>query len=83
MLTQTVRTTVDLPRPLLIQVKRQAVERGETIKTIITGALQQYLLSPPKPSAKILLREFRQLAKLGRQDVNLVEFLRRDRDTHF
>ncbi len=82
MLTQTVRTTVDLPRPLLTQVKRQAVERGETIKKVITEAVERYVVSGPKPSAKALLREFSQLAKFGRQDVDLGEFLRRDRDTH-
>ncbi len=83
MLTPTVRTTVDLPKPLLIQVKRQAVERGETIKKVITEAVERYVVSGPKPPSRALLKEFRQLAKFGRQDVDLVAALRKDRDSHF
>lgn len=80
---KTVRTTIDLSKPLLTLVKHRALEKGETVKKVITDAIKRHVISQAKPSAKELIAEFRRLSKFGRQDVDLVEFIRRDRDTHF
>lgn len=45
------RTTVDLPEPLLNSAKRRAAERGVTLRAIIEDALRGHLASKRAASA--------------------------------
>lgn len=40
------KTTVDLPDPLFRRAKATAAERGESLKTFITNAVEQSLARP-------------------------------------
>ena len=78
----TVRTTIDIPVELMKKVKIQAAERGEPLKTVIAEALTKYAVSKPSPSGEELWAEMRRLSQYGRQDVDLIECLRKDRRSH-
>jgi hypothetical protein len=78
----TARTSIDIPIELMKKVKIQAAERGEPLKTVITEALTRYVVSKPSPSGEELWADMRHLSKYGRQDVDLIEFLRKDRRSH-
>jgi hypothetical protein len=43
-----VRTTVDLPQPLLHNAKRRAAERGVTLSALVEDALRTHLAAKPK-----------------------------------
>lgn len=78
-----VRTTVDLPPALFRRAKIYAADRGEPLKSVISEALENYIGKDDLPSAEVLWKRMRRLSKEGKQGVNLVEFLRHDRDTRF
>ena len=43
-----VRTTIDLPEPLLHNAKRRASERGVTLSALVEDALRSHLSAKPK-----------------------------------
>ena len=64
------RTTVDLPEPLLRNAQRQAVQRGVTLSTVLTDALRAHLVSKPNKD----LRPFKLITVKGslvRPDMDL------------
>jgi hypothetical protein len=46
------RTTIDLPAPVLARAKRLAVERGTTLSAVVAEALSLHLLSKRRPVAQ-------------------------------
>lgn len=75
-----VRTTVDLEKDLAHQLKEYSARHGLKQKTIIAQALKHYMGTKALDNdAKNLWAELRKLAKSGRQDIDLVEELRKDR----
>ena len=45
-----VRTTIELPEPLLYNAKRRAANRGVTLSAIVEDALRHYLAARPSKS---------------------------------
>ncbi|MBI2058813.1 MAG: DUF2191 domain-containing protein [Nitrospirae bacterium] len=45
------RTTLDLPEPLLKRAKIAAVKRGTTLRKLVGAALERELRSPNRPGA--------------------------------
>jgi hypothetical protein len=45
-----VRTTIDLPEPLLKNARRRAEEHGVTLSALIEDAVRVHLAAPPKRS---------------------------------
>jgi hypothetical protein len=46
------RTTIDLPAPVLARAKRLAVERGTTLSTVVAEALSLHLVGKRRPVAQ-------------------------------
>jgi hypothetical protein len=44
------RTTIDIPEPLLKNAKQQAAERGVTVSVVVQDALRGYLVSRSAPA---------------------------------
>ncbi len=80
---QTVRTTIDLSPELFRRTKIYAADKGKSLRVIVAEAVERYVGVDALPSAEVLWKRMRRLAKEGRQDVDLVEALRKDRDSHF
>lgn len=78
-----IRTTIDLSPELFRRAKIYAADKGKSLKSVVAEAVERYVGVDSLPSAEELWKRMRKLSKQGKQDVNLVEFLRHDRDTHF
>jgi len=88
------KTTIDIPEPLYKRAKIRAVERGETLKTLVLRALEQDLgggqtTPPEKPRTfserRRLLHEFERASKAGLLrpapgDRDSTELISEDRD---
>jgi hypothetical protein len=46
------RTTVRLPDPLMLQVKKEAQRRGKTVTALIEQGLRLVLVQPDKPAPR-------------------------------
>lgn len=64
------RTTVDLPEPLLHNAKRRAAERGVTLSAIIEDALRSHLASK-RAAAAPPFQLFTVRGRLVRPDLDL------------
>ena len=80
MQTQRVRTTVDLREDLYMALREVGMRQGKTLKRVLDEAGEMYLRQGGVDVREIVGR-MRKFAKKGDNTVNLVEFLRRDRDT--
>lgn len=81
--TASVRTTIDLSPELFRRAKIYAADKGKSLKSVVAEAIERHVGIEVLPSAEVLWEKMRRLAKEGRQDVDLVEALRKDRDSHF
>jgi Ribbon-helix-helix protein, copG family len=64
------RTTVDIPEPLLKNAKRRAAQRGVTVSVVLEDALRQHLAAKPNVAAPpFKLITFR--SELVDPDINL------------
>jgi hypothetical protein len=64
------RTTIDLPEPLLKNAKRRATERGVTLSMIVEDALRNHFASKP-PATMPPFRLYTVRGKLVRPDLDL------------
>ena len=78
--TQSTRTTIDINRGLAQKLKEYTVRHGLTQKEVISQALSNYMGTEPlENDAKKLWAKLRKIAESGRQDIDLIEELRKDR----
>jgi Ribbon-helix-helix protein, copG family len=61
-----VRTTLDLPDPLLRQLKSRAALEGTTLKQLIREAIERGLSAPPVPEGTVRPRSTPPSLALGR-----------------
>ena len=62
----TTKTTLEMPEALFRRVKAAAASRGQTLKQLVTGALERELRVTQKAQdPATILRSVRQLAKLN------------------
>ncbi|OGM21631.1 hypothetical protein A2714_00720 [Candidatus Woesebacteria bacterium RIFCSPHIGHO2_01_FULL_38_9] len=81
MSTQSVRTTIDINEDLARKLKEYSARHGLTQKTVITQAVSNYIGNEAKEKdAKFLWLKLRKIAKEGRQDLDLIGELRKDRN---
>lgn len=78
-----IRTTIDLSPELFRRAKMFAADKGKSLKSVVAEAIERHVGVDDLPSAEVLWKRMRRLAKEGRQDVDLGEALRKDRDSHF
>ena len=81
MQSHTFRTTVDFEPSLYRLLREAALKEGKTIREILHEATRIYLRSGSKTSFDSIYKNMRKVAKIGRK-INLVEFVRKDRDSH-
>lgn len=63
------KTTLIIPDPVFKDLKRCAIERGETLSTLVTELLRQGLSEKPKPRRLPPLPSF----DMGREKVNFAD----------
>lgn len=58
------KTTLEMPDDLFRRAKATAVKRGQTMKELVTTALERELALPPKPVESVKARNARVAASL-------------------
>lgn len=68
--------------PSLYRLLREtALKEGKTVREVLHEATRVYLRGGNKSSFERIYKNMRKVAKTGKK-INLVEFVRRDRDSH-
>lgn len=62
-----VKTTIELPDPLFRRAKARAAERGQTLKQLVTEALQEKLASKSRRSEPDWMQGFGKLERLHKE----------------
>jgi hypothetical protein len=65
-----VKTTIEIPEPLLRKAKSKAAERGQTLKDLVTEALREKLArgaSGPRPGEPEWMQGFGKLRRLRKE----------------
>lgn len=75
------RTTVDLREDVYLALREMGLRQGKTLKEVMDEAGQMYLRQGGGNVEEIVKRMGR-FARQGNNRVNLVKFLRQDRDSH-
>jgi hypothetical protein len=73
-----VRTTIELPDRLFLQVKTLAVRKGQTLKEFFTAAMERAVLEPPPEARRMVSPPIRGLgarAIPGRSNEELAALL--------
>lgn len=68
------KTTIEIPDPLFRKAKSRAAERGQTLKELVTEALQEKLAGgagKPHPGEPEWMRGFGQLSRLRRETARI------------
>lgn len=81
MQSQTFRTTVDFEPGLYRLLREAALREGKTVREVLHDATRIYLRGGSQSSFESIYKNMRKVAKTGRK-INLVEFVRKDRDSH-
>lgn len=80
MQTQTVRTTIDIKEDLAKKLKEYSARHGLTQKDVISQAIFHYIGTKAQENdAKKLWAKLRKIANSGKQDIDLIKELRKDR----
>lgn len=62
-------------------IREAALKNGKSVREILHEATRAYLRGGNKTSFESIYKNMRKVAKIGRK-INLVEFVRKDRDSH-
>lgn len=81
MQSNTFRTTVDFEPGLYRLLRERALTEGKSVREVLHEATRIYLRGGSQTTFEAIYKNMRKAAKMGRK-VNLVEFVRKDRNSH-
>lgn len=86
MQTQTHRTTIDFDREMMMQLRQVAFDEGKPVRKVVHEAVKKHLQtkkSKKKDSFEKIWAEMGRISKHGRQDINMTEWIIKDRDRRY
>lgn len=81
MQSQAFRTTVDFEPGLYRLLRERALAEGRSVREVLHEATRTYLRGGSQVTFEAIYKNMRKAAKTGRK-INLVEFVRKDRNSH-
>ena len=77
-----IRESLQWPKTDL-KVKIEQTKKGFKVEQVSSNNTQLNKKKLTKKQWDVLLEDMKRISKFGRRGVNLTEFIRKDRDTHF
>ncbi len=77
---QNFRTTVDFEPGLYRLLRERALTERKSVREVLHEATRTYLRGGSQTTFESIYKNMRKVAKMGRK-INLVEFVRKDRDS--